>query len=302
MATLDTEHFDLKLANLPLHNLRFDFNALLALFRSERFRKQFKGHRGKQIPIRTHYFTWDGRREALLSHLLREAIISVECAVSGAVFVEGLERGEGREVRDATINPHSLKGQGTADCVYNKLPSLVEPKWAMKVSDPELWERTRSFYTKVRNPLLHAYEVQGHDPEPTWKCLEFLWEVFQWLNGWHPIERLAAGPIRWHQDPKKLFGEIPDLQDARVEQIVPERELLGDREYLRYLPEDLAVFRIEDVKGMGLASEPLVDFTMEDEQGGHVKLQLSAHAAMKLLGLLAIAHEKRGWEIPDPLL
>jgi hypothetical protein len=62
MPTLNTEHFGLRLANLPLQNLRIDFNNLFSLFRSERFRKQFTGYKGKSIAIKTHHFTWDGSR------------------------------------------------------------------------------------------------------------------------------------------------------------------------------------------------------------------------------------------------
>jgi hypothetical protein len=70
MATLETSFSGLKLSNAPLINIRWDFNNLLGLFRNEIFRKQFKGFQGKTIPVKTHYFTWHGRPNVLLTHFL----------------------------------------------------------------------------------------------------------------------------------------------------------------------------------------------------------------------------------------
>ena len=64
MGTLSTSFFGLTLGNVPFINIRLDFNALLALFRNERFRRQFTGFRGKQIPIIRRSAEWGrcGRR------------------------------------------------------------------------------------------------------------------------------------------------------------------------------------------------------------------------------------------------
>ena len=303
MATLRTSFSNLKLSGMPIINLRWDFNKLLALFRSEHFRSQFLGRKGKSVPIRTHYFTWHGREGVLLSYLLRDAIVSLESAVVSAVHMEAVVRDLlTREVLEATLNPFSLPERGTAACVYNGLPSLIDPDFALEKRDKELWGRMRAFYREVRNPLFHAYEIEGRDAEPVWQCLEFLWEGFQWLNSWHAIEVfIEEGPVQWKPEAVRIMKEIPDVHENRVRQIAPPVELPGGRDHIAYLPKEMRHVAIEDVLGLFLPSEDMVDVTAETENGEKVKLEISAAAAMKLLGFLALAREKRGWELPDRL-
>jgi hypothetical protein len=304
MATLSTSFLDLGLSGVPLINIRLDFNSLLALFRNETFRKQFKGYQGKQIPVKTHYFTWHGRPNTLLTYLLRDSIVGLESAVSGAVFVEALDRGiMTDDLLEATKNPFSLKEKrGTAACVYVGLPELIDPRFSLQSQNSDLWERIQRFYKEVRNPIFHAYEIDSDDPEPVWKCLELLWEVFQWLNSWHPIEKLMSGPIAWNPDVVRRVKEIPTLDKYRVKQIIPERVLPeGERERLEYLPKDMSVLLVEEVEGLYIGTEEVLDIGMREKDGTHLKVLMSPHAAMRLLGFLALAQHHRGWEVPDRL-
>lgn len=301
MATLSTSFHGLTLSSVPLINLRLDFNGLLALFRSEHFREQFKGHRGEPIPIRTQDFTWHGRTNVLLTHLLRDAIVSLESAVSGAVFVEALRRGVMTdEILQATKDPLSIKKRGTANCVFNALPGMLNESYSLERRDPELWEEVRTFYREVRNPLFHAYEVGSNDPEPVWKCLELIWRVFGWLNSWHPIENLVEGPVSWNPQTLKAIAEIPVIDELTMRRMIPRRSLPAKgREHLQHLPSDMTVVQIEETRGMYLGTDEMLDITMRDAEGKPVKLLMSPHSAMQLLKYLAIAHEKRGWQIPD---
>lgn len=300
MATLTTSQFGLQLSGVPLLNIRLDFNSLLALFRSERFRSQFRGPRGKRIPIKTHYFTWHGRPEVLLTYFLRDSIVGLESAVSGAVFAESLARGTmNDEILEATKNPFVLPGKGTADRVFNALPSLIDRDFSLEKRASEKWTQARLFYKEVRNPLFHAYEIARPEPEPVWQALEFIWVLFQWINSWHSIESVA-GPIRLSNP--KMFTEIPEVSDFRVSQVIPERKIDSNPERDVTLPLGLdQAPDIEDVLGMYLPSEPKVCFTMRANHGRPVNMDLSAQAAMKMLVYLATAHRKRGWEIPDRL-
>ena len=303
MATLSTSFFGLTLSGMPLINIRFDFNSLLALFRNERFREQFKGYQGKQIPVKTHYFTWHGRPNTLLTYLLRDAVVGLESAVSGAVFVEALDRGiMTDDLLEATKNPFSLRRRGTAASVYVGLPELIDPQFTLQSLNADLWERIQKFYKEVRNPIFHAYEIASDDPEPVWKSLELLWEVFQWLNSWHPVEKLMSGPISWSPDAIRRAKEILTLDEYRVKQIIPERGLPeSERERLQYLPENMSVLLIEDVEGLAIGTEEMLDIGMKEKDGTHLKVLMSPHAAMRLLGFLALAQHHRGWEIPDRL-
>lgn len=297
MATLESSMFGIRLSGVPMLNLRRDFNSLLGLFRSKRFRAQFRGHRGEPVPIRTHYFTWHGRPEVLLTYLLRDAIVWIESAVGSAMFSEALSRGVMTDdILEATKNPFLLPGRGTAHLVFNALPGLIDPKFGLNQREPDLWERTRTFYKEVRNPIFHAYEIAKSDPDPVWQALEFIQQLFHWLNSWHDIASVTG---RIQMDKSRLT-DIPKVSDLRVEQIAPERAVPPNPERDSTRPPDLnQAPDIEEVLGMYLPSEPRVCLTMRSNQGRHVNMELSPHAAMKLLVFLAKAHEQRGWSLPD---
>lgn len=303
MTSLNCSQFGLTLSNLPLINIRSDFNALLALFRSETFRKQFKGYKGNKIPVKTHYFTWHGSPNTLLTYLLRDVIVGLECAVGGAVHFEAAVSGKMTKKISAAINdPFSLKMGGTAACVYIGLPGLIDSSIALDKAKPELWKQVKTFYREVRNPIFHAYEIGSNDPEPVWKSFELIWEVYQWLNSWHSLEKLLAGPIRWNPEMLKRLETIPSIDELRVKQIIPERSLpKRGTEYLKSLTNSMKVLQIEEVQGLFVGSEEFIDISMKDQGGDPVKIVISPHAAMRLCVFLALAQKDRGWEVPDRL-
>lgn len=303
MPQLKTNFFDLTLSNVPAINNRIDFNDLLGLFRNEEFRKQFDANQRAQNPIRTHYFTWHGRPEVLLSHLLRDALIGLESAVSSAVQIEALALGRwGDDIAKAVENPFTLRGRGTADNVFNKLPAMINASFELKAQDSALWTRVDAFYKKVRNKLLHAYEIAKHDPVPVWKNLELLGEVYIWLNGWHSVERLVSGPIQFGPGARERMMAPPVTPNTRVHQIAPPHELPEDKmgEEVASL-HDIELLSITDVTGIYLPSSTMVDISAICDGGRNTKVQMSAGAAMKLLVFLAAAQNKRGWSLPDRL-
>lgn len=305
MPTLTTSFFGLTLSSMPIISVRLDFNSLLAIFRNEVFRRQFKGYQGKPIPVKTHYFTWHGRPNTLLTYLLRDAIVSVEGAVSNAVFVEALHRGiMTNELLEATKNPFSLRlrKRGTAACVYNGLPELIDSSFQMEISNPALWDRVQVFYREVRNPIFHSFEVASDDPDPVWQCLEFIWEVFQWLNSWHPIARMTEGPITWTPETITRIEEIPSIEDLVIRQIILARTLPdGRHEYVSQVRNHMAVIEIEEVDGVGTGTDEMLNVGMTDAQGNPVKVLMSPHAAMRLLAFLSLIQQHRGWDLPDRL-
>lgn len=298
-SSVNCTQFGLKLGSLPLINIRSDFNSLLALFRNETFRKQFKGDKGKVIPVKTHYFTWHGNPSTLLTYFLRDAIVGLECAISGAVWVEIASAGKmTTEISEAIKDPFSLKLRGTAACVFNGLPALVDTSFALNKANPDLWQEVKTFYREVRNPIFHAYEVADNDPEPVWKSLEFIWNIYQWLNGWHPIDKLLSGPINWNPKYVEKLKDIPDIDGLRVKQIIPDRSLPErGTEYLKCLPHDMSLLQIEEVEG--LVVREYLDISMKGKEGNSVKVVMSPHAAMRLLVFLSLAQRAGGWELPD---
>lgn len=92
------------------------------------------------------FFTWHGMPNVLLTHILRDAIVGLESAVSGAVYCEVLMKGTMTpQIMEATKDPFSLKAKGTAACVFDALPSLIEKKFALSRAKPELRKKVKQF-------------------------------------------------------------------------------------------------------------------------------------------------------------
>jgi hypothetical protein len=286
----------IKLNNVPLINLRMEFNSLLGLFRNKSFRHQFKR---EATPIRTHNLTFFGRANSLLTHALREAIVGLESAVCGAVFLECLEAGTLDDAaREAVKNPFSIKKyRGTVACVYIGLPEMVNEQFTLKSMNKSLWEQLKYFYKEIRNPIFHSYEIETDDPEPVWQALELIWQVYKWLNSWHPIEKLLDGPINYSSDTIRLITEIPDINDTYVEQIVIDNNLKQNivEKYLKTYSNRIKPLKIEDISGLSVPGSDFIDINMVDDSKKPIKLIMTYMTAIKLLGFLAGAYKDLNW-------
>ena len=215
MPILDTSFGDFQLERLAHLNIRLEFNHLLSLLRTEPFRSRFEGIKGLEVPVQVPFGIWLSSSNSLITLLLREGIVGLEAYVSGAVYFEALYAGWlSDELLEMTVNPFVLRGRGTADNVYNRLPAQLDPSFTLEAKDPELWARVQAFYREVRNKLFHGFEIYNrHTATPLWHCYEFLWKVFQWIDTWHSPQRLVASlPIHWGPgQPRFLFpeGESP---------------------------------------------------------------------------------------------
>jgi len=290
----------LSLANVPLINLRLEILENLRLFRNERFRQQFPGAQNGEIrPIATERYTWYGMPNALLTHILRDSIVGLESAVGGAVYCEALDRRVmNQKIMEATKDPFSLGAKGTAACVYNALPSLIEKDFALELAKPDLWNKVKQFYKEVRNPIFHAYQIAEHDPNPTWKCLELLWEIYQWLNSWHPLEKVAGGMISWSEETLKDPGYVSPMSDQYARRLFPERSLLHDPED-DISTQDYSLEKIKFVKGIYVRAIDRVDVSLVDCDGKKLLLAVPPFEAMRLLDFLRRAQAARGWHAPE---
>jgi hypothetical protein len=174
----------IKLANIPLDNLRMEFMTYRSLLAKPEFRACFDPVSPK--PIRTPYMTWYGMPEPFLTHLLQNAIVGIEAYTSGAVFFELGDRGMlSRENLDSIKNPFRLGRKGTADNVYNRLPALVSEECSLKNSNASLWASTVEFYAGIRNPLFHGYQITETSVSAVALSYEMIAKLHMWVDSWH---------------------------------------------------------------------------------------------------------------------
>lgn len=186
-----SETFQVELDNIPLINLRNEFNSYYALFQKVKFQAQFVG---EIKPIETPYLTWFGMPEAFLTLLLQKAILGVEAYLPGAVFIEmGLAGKINQENVRTVKNPWLLGGRTVIGNYYHRLPSLFDEGASLKRCNNRLWDRNVKFYSEVRNPLFHGHQFSKSDLKAFVGLLEHIAVLYDWIDSWHSPENMIKG-------------------------------------------------------------------------------------------------------------
>jgi len=181
--------FGLAFSNIPIINIQREFETHKALLADDEFRKKLLS---VCSPVETPYLIWKGLPKDLFTYFLQRAVLGVEACVSAAVGWEAGARGLlTDELAQKIENPFQLgrRGCGTAEPLYNCLPGLLDPEYALKRRDPRLWATTRQFYREIRNPLFHGCQLYHPKAEQVSEAFALLDSVQAWIETW----------CRWHR-------------------------------------------------------------------------------------------------------
>jgi len=193
-----SEEFGLQLNNIPTINLRNEFLVNFDLLTRREFRSQFSGPVG---PISTPYLQWRGMPNTFLTLLMQRAIIGIEAYTIAAVYYELGVIGRLKENIEFIRNPYLLKGRGTAENLYNRLPAMASSEYMLRAWNPQLWLTTRTFYSNIRNPLFHGYEVEASSVNGVLKAYRHIGQLYEWIDAWHNPEKVIPG-----------FGKVVAIQ------------------------------------------------------------------------------------------
>lgn len=183
--------FGLTVSNIPLINLRSEFNLYYHLLCDDDFCKQFSG---RVKVIQTPLMAWYGMPDDLLTLMLQRATLGIEAYLPGAVFIETGSRGLlNKENVKFINNPYLLKGSGTVDNYYHRLPSMLDQSCSLKVSNEPLWELTKRFYAEVRNPLFHGWKVSKGGARNIRSAYQYLADLYDWIDSWHSPDNIFDG-------------------------------------------------------------------------------------------------------------
>jgi hypothetical protein len=187
----------LKLGNIPVYNLLNEFFRWDKEIRTEEFKQQFAI--GRRQPIRTQLLIWGGMPSDLMTLILQRVILGLESYVMAAVWIELGRLGRlTPELSTLVRNPFSIspRQRGTAACYYNALPGIIAPEHALERADNPVWLDMKSFYTNVRNKLLHGYQLGSHDPAVLYEPFDMIRNTYAWVNTWHTLEVRDARPLK----------------------------------------------------------------------------------------------------------
>lgn len=176
---------ELNTSNIPIMNLRAEFEEYLKLFRSEGFRESLFDF--SKYPVEIPSISWNGMPHDLLTLMLQRSILGLEAYVSAAVSYElGPEQHLSEQARAGLENPFSLNRKLVV-AIYEKLPEFVSEECKLSAYNQSLFEALRKFYENVRNPIFHGNQVEfsAEAYEQVVSCFELLADVYGWIDTWY---------------------------------------------------------------------------------------------------------------------
>ena len=180
-----TPLFGVNLANVPIINLRQEFQHCRRLFGNDEFRDGMSGHQGEALS--TDYGAYV-TPAALQTHVVQRSVMGIESYLPFAVVHEaGLRKVLTRETFERASNPFSFGGKSTVANYYHRLPALVAPECSLRAYDAKLYETTNAFYREIRNPPFHGHEIQNDDRgAATHSVMEYIASLYAWIDRWCP--------------------------------------------------------------------------------------------------------------------
>ena len=176
--------FDLNVANLPIVNVRGEFDCYLEKLSDAAF---VEGLRYVRNPVELPTITWKDLPKNLLTFMLQRSILGVEACAAAAVEYRLAALGRFDAAMARKLNdPVKLPGPrgGMADVFYNKMPAVIDPALQLRLCSPQLWETVKRFYKEVRNPLFHGYQLHMANPANVRDALLMFKEVYAWMDTW----------------------------------------------------------------------------------------------------------------------
>jgi hypothetical protein len=184
--------FGLEISNIPIINLRREFDANYALLLGGEFQTQINN---LARPLKTTKFIWYGPPQELLTMLMLRAILGLESYALAAVEYEVDRNAISLSVqqRKSLSNPFALGGrESLPDRLYNKLPAFLGQDRTLCKTDLKLWQELRTFYKEVRNPLMHGGQLWRPDAGAVSEAYSLMARVFEWIDGWYSAFPRAA--------------------------------------------------------------------------------------------------------------
>lgn len=186
-----TGPFALKFHNIPLINLRMEFNDTYAFLHSGEAKECLQL---PLKPIRTRLLIWGGMPEDFMTLLLQRAVLGIEAYLPGALMHTSAILGNAsKDLFGKLRSPFSFGSKSAVANVYHRMPSAVHPEISLRYLDQELYERNVVFYRVVRNPIFHGQQLEHLDISGIREAFLHLARLYEWIDYWYNPEKLIDG-------------------------------------------------------------------------------------------------------------
>lgn len=183
--------FGLRFGNIPLINLRMEFNGTYEFLSSTDAEDCL---RAPVKPVRTRLFIWGGMPDDLMTLLLQRAVLGIEAYLPGALMMTSAALGKvSNDLVRKLKDPFSLGSRSAVNNIYHRMPAVVHPELSLRHHDGALYKRTQSFYREVRNPIFHGQQVANPSIQGMRDAFSHLAHLYAWIDYWYNPEQLIKG-------------------------------------------------------------------------------------------------------------
>jgi hypothetical protein len=183
--------FLLKFENIPLINLRMEFNSTYAFIHSQEADTCLKP---PIKPVQAPMFIWGGMPDDLMTLLLQRAIVGVEAYLPGALIHTSAILGSLTSTLSAKLqNPFAFGARSAVVNIYHRAPAAVHPELSLRHLDQDLYERNAQFYRLVRNPIFHGNQIRDAHISHVRGAFDHVAQLYEWIDYWYNPEKLVKG-------------------------------------------------------------------------------------------------------------
>jgi hypothetical protein len=199
--------FGLKLSNIPLINLRMEFNHTYAFLNTPEAEQCLKPPVGA---TRTHLFLWVGMPGDLMTLLLQRAVQGIEAYLPGALMLtSGVLGNLSGELVAKLKNPFSFGSKSAVANIYHRMPTAVHPELSLQHFDQALYQRNALFYKKLRNPIFHGQQLTEPTISGMREAFLHLAYLYAWIDSWFNPENLVKGGATFSGVQLRYGGKSP---------------------------------------------------------------------------------------------
>lgn len=200
------DQFGLKFNNIPLINLRKEFDYFYKFLHSPDAEQYLNGTIG---PIRTQLFIWGGMPNDFMSLILQRAILGVESYLPAALLHTSVSIGnQSEELAKRINNPFSFGSKSAVYNIYHLMPSAIHSELSLQRIDQSLYKANRIFYREVRNPLFHGQQLSNPEIKAVRGAFLHIAHLYRWIDCWYTPENLIKGG--------SVFSDIHQLYKSTV--------------------------------------------------------------------------------------
>jgi hypothetical protein len=183
--------FGLRFQNIPLINVRMEFNYMYDFLHSAEAEECLKP---PIRPIRTRLFIWAGMPEDFMTVALQRAILGIEAYLPGALMhTSAVLENASKQLFAKLKDPFSFGSSSAVANIYHRMPTAVHPELSLRHLDQPLYSRNVVFYKEVRNPIFHGQQLSQPTISSMRGAFLHLAHLYGWIDYWYNPEKLIKG-------------------------------------------------------------------------------------------------------------